>query len=74
MAERVTSIQDAQREASETINQVKSDVDELLNEIDVDRITSRVEEFGKQNPLMLAAGALTIGLAAGLLMTRNRRY
>lgn len=60
-----------QDEASDTIQKIRSDVDQLIEEVDINRLTDRVEEFGRQNPLALALGALTVGVAAGLLMRRR---
>lgn len=53
---------------AELFSQVRSDIDQFVEGFDVKMLTKRVEEFGKDNPVGLALTALTIGVAAGILM------
>lgn len=71
MAEKITSLHDVKADASQTIDQIKADVDSLIDELDFSQVTRKVEDFGRQNPLALAFGALTVGLAAGLMMRKS---
>lgn len=71
MAEQIKSLHEAKVDASETIQRIRSDVDQLIDEVDINRLTDRFEQFGRENPLALALGALTVGVAAGLIMRRR---
>ena len=53
------------RDASEKI---KSDVDELVEGLDLQSLGRRVQEFGSQSPWGMAVAALTVGFVAGMLM------
>jgi hypothetical protein len=55
-------------EVSEAAARVKEDVERLVQGFDLQVITKRVEEFGRDNPVGLALTALTLGVAAGILM------
>ena len=49
-------------------SQVKVEVERLVEEFDLQSITKRVEEFGRENPVGLAVTALSLGLVAGIVM------
>ncbi len=60
---------DQTRESQEDpISRVKADVERLVQGFDFQTITQRVEEYGRENPIGLALGALTVGLAVGAFM------
>jgi len=48
--------------------QVKQDVDRLVEGLEIDQLAHRIEDFGRRNPIGLAVGSLVLGLAAGLLI------
>ena len=80
MAERTQSFQDTFQDKnpqfekiSETASEVKADIERFVEGFDMKQLMSRVEEFGKQNPFGLALSALTLGLAAGLLMRGTKK-
>ena len=66
-----------EREKTEKIkdatDQVKADIDQLIEGFDLRTITDRVEQFGRDNPIGLALSALTLGVAVGVLMQGSRR-
>lgn len=62
------SKKDSLNNVSDMLSQVRSDIDDFVEGFDVKAIAQRVEEFGKANPVGLALTALTIGVAAGILM------
>lgn len=55
----------------QAVNQVKSQVEELVDSLRLDDLTDQVAKFGKEKPVALALAALTVGFAAGLLMRRS---
>ncbi len=59
------------QEVNRAIDQVKSDVDELIAGLDLQNVTRRIEDFGRTNPFGLAVAALGVGVAAGLLLRRG---
>lgn len=62
---------DLNQEVNRAIDQVKSDVDELIAGLDLQNLTRRIEDFGRANPMGLAVAALGFGVAAGLLLRRS---
>lgn len=71
MAEQTTPFRNIRDDASRAINEVKTEADELMDALDFPRMSEKVQEFGKKNPIALAVAALTLGVAAGLWMRRN---
>jgi hypothetical protein len=63
--------QDIQGDANQAFDRIRSDVDQLVQELDFQQIGQRIQDFGREKPVILAFAALTVGLAAGLLMRRN---
>jgi hypothetical protein len=47
---------------------VKEEVERLVEEFDLQRVTKRVEDFSKENPIGFAMTALALGVVAGILM------
>jgi len=47
---------------------VKDEVERLVDEFDIQAITRRVEDFGKENPVGFALTALALGVVTGILM------
>lgn len=60
-------------QVSEAAARVKEDVERLVQGFDLKVITNRVEEFGRENPVGLALTALTLGVAAGILMRSSSK-
>jgi hypothetical protein len=58
-------------EVSEAAARVKEDVERIVQGFDLQVITKRIEEFGRDNPVGLALTALTLGVAAGMLMRNS---
>jgi ElaB/YqjD/DUF883 family membrane-anchored ribosome-binding protein len=56
---------------SDTIDRMKSEVDQLIDSLDLREASRRIQDFGRENPFALAVASLTVGLAAGLLMRRR---
>jgi hypothetical protein len=80
MVEKTQSFQDSFQDKnqqfdkiSEAASEVKADIEKFVEGFDMRALMSRVEEFGKQNPFGLALSALTLGLAAGLLMRGSKK-
>ncbi len=72
-AERLDSIGGRSSEGSldmisEAATRVKEDVEQFVEGFDLQVIAKRIEEFGRENPLALAVSALTLGVAAGVIM------
>ncbi len=53
---------------SETNSQVRAEIESFVEGFDIRSVTQRIEEFGRENPIGLALGALAVGVAAGLFM------
>jgi hypothetical protein len=49
-------------------SRVKADIENLVEGFDLQTVTRRVEEFGRENPVGLALTAIALGVAVGLLM------
>ena len=78
MADRTGSFRDESQNGqhdflSDAASKVKADIEGLIEGFNVQAVVDRVQEFGKVNPVGLALTALTVGIAAGVLM-RNRRF
>lgn len=71
MAEQTSNLRDINADVDRAIDQVKEDVDQLIEGLDVNQMTRRIEEFGRSNPVGLAVASLALGVAAGLLMRRS---
>jgi hypothetical protein len=68
--EKINTLRDINADVSRAIDRVKSDVDELIGDLDLEDVARRVESFGKSNPAALAVASLTIGIAAGLIIRK----
>jgi hypothetical protein len=69
MAERSNPFRDTHADMmSDATSRVKADMEHLVEGFDVQTITQRIEEFGRENPVGLALTALTLGVAVGFLM------
>jgi hypothetical protein len=64
-------LRDVSSDPSQSFEQVRSQVDELVDSLDLPELTRKVQDFGRNKPITLAIAALTVGVAAGLLM-RNK--
>ncbi len=76
MADRITPIHDVgkgteKNDPLQMLNQVKDDINHLIEGLDLRDISRRVEDFGRRNPVGLALAAASIGVAAGLLMRKS---
>jgi len=71
MAENATPFRAVKGNATDAVNRVKSGVDELIDLFDVRQFSEQVKQFGREKPVALAFAALTVGVAAGLLMRRS---
>lgn len=61
-------LRDVKADVSNTFNQVKSEVDELVDSLDLGGALRHLQNFGRERPIVLALTALTLGVAAGLLI------
>ncbi len=64
-------LREVNSDVTQAFDQVRSQVDELVESLDIGGMSRKLESFGREKPVVLAIAALTVGLAAGLLM-RNR--
>jgi hypothetical protein len=55
----------------EAIDRMKSEIDELIRTLDFKGMSQKVQELGRKSPIALGLAALTIGVAAGMLMRRT---
>ncbi len=65
------SAADMQSEADRTVEKVKRDVEEWVEGFNLQEISSKVQDFGRKNPIALALAALTVGVAAGILVRKK---
>jgi hypothetical protein len=67
MAERATSIR-----SSNLASDLASDlVDELMAALDAQELGRKVQAFGRRSPVALMLAALTVGVAAGILLRKK---
>lgn len=75
MTERTTPFRDVKGDASQsldsTIDSVRSEIDRLVGGLDLQQVTRKVQDFGRENPVALALAALTVGIAAGMLVRKS---
>lgn len=72
MAEqRATRLPNPKAGSAEAIDRISKEVDQWIEEIDIKQLGKKVQDFGQQNPVALAFAALTVGVAAGVLMKRG---
>jgi len=71
MADNTTPFRNAKSDATQALNQVKSEMSDWVDTLDFDQMGKRVQEFGRDKPFALAIAALTVGFAAGILMRRK---
>ena len=77
MAERTNPFQNESENSgfdpiTDAASKMKADIEGLIEGFNMQAVVERVQEFGRANPLGLALTALTVGVAAGVLM-RNAR-
>lgn len=60
------------QEVTQAIDQVRTDVDELISGIDLQGMARRVEDFGRASPMGLAVVSLALGVAVGLFFKRSK--
>ena len=61
-------LRDVKADISRTFEEVKLEVDDLVDSLDISGMAKKLEGFGRERPVALALAALTVGLAAGLLI------
>ena len=71
MADRINLFQAVNSENSDPLHRIKREMDQLFADLNISEMGRQVEEFGRQNPLGLAVAALTVGVAAGILMRKT---
>jgi hypothetical protein len=72
MAERTTPFRNVKDgEGQNPIDRLKSEVDQLIGDVDFEAMSQKVKDFGRENPVALAVAALTVGVAAGILMRKS---
>lgn len=71
MAENTIPFRSGKEDGSDVTDRVRSQINEMIDSLDFPELLRRVQTFGRENPVGLGFAALTIGLAAGMLM-RNR--
>ena len=67
-SERDSILRDVQADISRTFEEVKSEVDQLVESMDISGVAKKLETFGRERPVALALAALTFGIAAGFLI------
>ena len=60
-------------EAFDTVEQLRSRAEEMIEGLNFQDINRRIRDFGRQNPVGLALAALTVGVATGLLLKNSLR-
>ena len=58
---------------NEAASKVKADVERLVEGFHLEILIKKVEDFGRANPMGLAVTALTLGVAAGILVNTTKR-
>jgi hypothetical protein len=71
MAEQTTPVRDIKADAAQAADRIRSEVDELVNALDFRQMARKIQDFGRDKPVSLAIAALTVGIAAGLLMRKT---
>jgi hypothetical protein len=71
MADRITPLHEVKEQASDALDRLRTDVDQMIDGLDFRDLARQVEDFGRRSPVALAFAALTVGVAAGVLMRRN---
>lgn len=71
MANQNGSLHEIKSQANSTFDQIRSEVNRLVEGMELNEIGSKVESFGRRNPYALAIAALTVGVAAGVIMKRT---
>lgn len=56
---------------TQAASQVREDIERMVEGLDFQGVSRKLEEFGRRNPVGLAMTALAMGVAVGLLMRRN---
>ncbi len=64
---------DRQDAISEATARVRENVEQFVEGFDLQAISKRIEDFGRENPMGLAISALTLGLAIGVLVRKPRQ-
>ena len=58
---------------NDAASRVKADVEQLVEGFHLEILIKKVEDLGRANPMGLAVTALTLGVAAGILVSGSRR-
>lgn len=69
--DRANLLRDVSSDPSKSFDQVRTQVDDLMESLDLPKLTRKVQDFGRDKPIALAIAALAVGLAAGLLMRKK---
>jgi len=54
--------------STQAVHEFSQELGHWVEALDLKQITRRVEDFGRDKPVALALAALTVGIAAGILM------
>ena len=71
MAEHVTPLKTITNQASGALDSIKDEATELIDAIDLEPISRKVRELGRERPVSLALAALAVGMAAAMAMRRR---
>jgi len=71
MAEQAIPFRNVRADATRAIDEVKAEAEGLIEALDFQKMGQKVEDFGRKNPTALALAALTIGMAAGMMIKRR---
>lgn len=71
MVDQTTPLRNVKVDANDAVNRVKTEIDHFINTLDFRALTQKIQDFGTKKPVVLAVAALTVGLAAGMLMRRT---
>ncbi len=58
-------------ESARAFDDLSGEMGDWVDSLDIQQLTRRVQDFGRDKPVALAFTALAIGVAAGLLMRRR---
>ena len=61
----------ASEEFSQAASQVREDIERMVEGLDFQGVSKKVEELGRTNPVGLAMTALALGVAVGLLIRKR---
>lgn len=79
MAERIDPFHEGERLSDQdagidnATHQVKADIEQLIEGLDLPSIINRIDAFGRSNPVGIAITALSLGVAVGILMKNTSK-